>query len=83
MTGLFFFLNKVIVGFKRKCVKNNLLLMVSSSKNTLLRVLLKMHDIPHPGNSSPVWFAQHIRLGCPYSDHHVWSFLVGLEFPIC
>ena len=49
-----FLWEEAIVGFKRKCVKNNILLMVKSSKNTLLVVLLKMHGVPHSVNSNPV-----------------------------
>ena len=30
-----------------------------------------------------VLFAQCIRPYCPYSNHHIWSFPVGLELPIC
>ena len=78
-----FFCEEAIVGFKRKHVKNNLLLMVISSKNTLLVVLLKMHGVPHFGNNSLVLFAQRIRPDCPYSDHRVWSFQIGLELPVC
>ena len=40
--------------FKRKCVKDNLLLIINSSKNTLLIILLEVHDILHFGNSDPV-----------------------------
>ena len=47
----------VTVGFKRKCVKDNLLLMIVSSKNILLIVLLEMHGIPHSRNSNSIWSA--------------------------
>ena len=65
-------------------MKDNLLLMVISSNNTLLIkiVLLKMHDIAHSRNNSPVWFAQCIRPDRPYSNHRVWSFPVGLELTV-
>ena len=63
-------------------MKDILLLMVISSKNTLLIVLLKMHGIPHSENSSPVWFAQCIRPDSPCSNHRVWFFPVGLELVI-
>ena len=73
---------EVTVGFKNKCIKDNILLMIVSSKSTLLIILLEVHGITHSGNNSPFWFAQSVRAGCPYSDYRVQSFLVGLELPV-
>ena len=51
------FWKEVTIGFKRKCVKDNFVLMIVSSKNTLFIILLEVHGIPHSGNSSSVWSA--------------------------
>ena len=60
-----------IVGFKGKCVKDDILLMPISSKNALLIIILEVHSIPHSGNDHPVWSTQYVRTGCPYSDHRL------------
>ena len=65
------FRKKWTVGFKGKCVKDDILLMPVSSKNTLLIIILEVHCIPHSVNNHPVWSAQYVRTGCPYSDHRV------------
>ena len=57
----------------------DLLLIINSSKNTLLIILLEVHGIPHSRNNSLVWSAQRVRTNCLYSNHRVWSFPVGLE----
>ena len=51
----------MIVSFKRKCVKDNRLLMIISTKNSLMVILLEVHGIPHSGCISSVWPAQQVR----------------------
>ena len=63
-------------------MKDNLLLIINSLKNTLLIILFEVHDIPHFGNSGPVWPAQRVRIDCPHSNYNVWSFPIGLELPV-
>ena len=59
------------------------LLMIVSSKKTLLIILLKVHGVSHSRHNSPVCYAKCIRSDCPYSNYRVWPFLIGLELLVC